>query len=336
MRSSVVLCSNAEFRANLSNDYFTNRQDRYHVFSSKEITQYFSEIHNTVSRLSFLVTPSQQDPAGYTLDWPTQNLAPSPLSEPSKYTTLSTSILNHIILPSATPHARPPKKNTTIYLLSQFTQLLHPDTSTELPLITSLLTTLSSPIHNTSSWTFTAGYFNPAPTLQTLLLNSSSKNNIIITASPEANGFYNSPGISGLLPAAYTLLSRRFLERAHATKSPPSIALKEYRRGVLDTPSRWTYHAKGLWISLNAETSPSISIVGSSNYTKRSYGLDLEVGACIVTSDEGLKRRLREERDGLQVFAREVGLDEFVKTERRVGWQVRVAMWIVKMVGGAL
>jgi CDP-diacylglycerol--glycerol-3-phosphate 3-phosphatidyltransferase len=327
------LRSDIESRANLSTDYFTNRQDRYHVFSSKEITQYFLEIHNTISRLSFLVTPSQQDPAGYTLEWPTQNLAPSPLEDPSKYTTLSTSILNHIILPSSTSTStsspQPPTKNTTIYLLSQFTQLLHPDTSTELPLITSLLSTLSLPIHATSSWTFTAGYFNPDPTLQTLLLNSSSENNIVITASPQANGFYNSPGISGLLPAAYTLLSRRFLERAHKSSSETKITLKEYTRGVVNTPGGWTYHAKGLWISLNSETAPSISIVGSSNYTKRSYGLDLEVGACIVTSDEGLKGRLREERDGLQECAREVGLDEFVKTERRVGLRVRVAMWIV-------
>lgn len=104
----------------------------------------------------------------------------------------------------------------------------------------------------------------------------------------------------------------------------------------------WTYHAKGLWISLPSSSSepsvfePSITIVGSSNYTKRSYGLDLEVGTCIVTSDPGLKERLMEERDGLQEYAGNMGLDDFTKGERRVGIQVRIAMWIVKMVGGAL
>jgi hypothetical protein len=88
--------------------------------------------------------------------------------------------------------------------------------------------------------------------------------------------------------------------------------------------------------SLNGEREPSISIVGSSNYTKRSYSLDLEVGTVILTSDDGLKRQLREERDGLEVYAQNVGIDEFVKTERRVGIHVRVAMWIVGLVGGAL
>ena len=326
--------SDLQYRANLSSDYFTNRQDRYHLFSSKDITRYFSEIHNTVSRLSFLVTPSQQEPAGYTLEWPSSNLAPSPLTEPSKYVSLASSILNHIIQPSKTLTPPNTKANTTIYLLSQFSQLLKPDTSTELPLITSLLTTLSQPTFNNSSWTFTAGYFNPDPSLTKLILSSASKNNVVITASPQANGFYGSKGVSGLLPAAYTLLSRRFLERA--TKLSPTTTLKEWRNGTVGTSDGWTYHAKGLWISLNGEKEPSISIVGSSNYTKRSYGLDLEVGACIVTEDEGLKKRLREERDGLEEFASPVGLDEFVKPERRVGIQVRVAMWIVKMVGGAL
>lgn len=77
-------------------------------------------------------------------------------------------------------------------------------------------------------------------------------------------------------------------------------------------------------------------MVGSSNYTKRSYRLDLEVGCVIVTEDERLKGRLREERDGLQEYAGKVGLDDFLKTERRVGIRVRIAMWIVGLVGGAL
>ena len=89
-------------------------------------------------------------------------------------------------------------------------------------------------------------------------------------------------------------------------------------------------------MSLNGEKEPSISVVGSSNYTKRSYSLDLEVGTVIVTSDDGLKKRLREERDGLQEHTSRMEMDDFLKVERRVGLQVRIAMWIVKMVGGAL
>ncbi|KAL8922867.1 MAG: hypothetical protein Q9172_003373, partial [Xanthocarpia lactea] len=41
--------------ANLSSDYFTNRQDRYHVFSSKRVTDYFARIHQAVCSISFLL-----------------------------------------------------------------------------------------------------------------------------------------------------------------------------------------------------------------------------------------------------------------------------------------
>ncbi|KAE8446646.1 hypothetical protein EG329_011839 [Mollisiaceae sp. DMI_Dod_QoI] len=323
--------------ANLSNDYFTNRQDRYHVFSSKEITDYFSKLHNAVSSLSFLVAPSPQETAGYTLDWPTSNLAPSPLISPTAYIKQATKLLAQLIKPSAPNLSTPPSTtNTTIYPISQLTPLLSPDTSTELPSLTTILTTLSSPQYNTSTWTFTAGYFNPDPSLTSLLLSTSSRNNTVITASPWANGFYGSKGVSGLLPAAYTLLSRRFLERVNGEGRDGDIVLKEWRRGTVGDEGGWTYHAKGLWVCVDGEERPSLSVVGSSNYTKRSYGLDLETGVVIVTRDEGLMGRLAEEKKSLGEYAREVGIDDFLGVERRVSWRVRVAMWIVGVVGGAL
>lgn len=44
------------FSANLSHDYFTNRQDRYISFSSSpSLANYLSQVHETISRHSFLV-----------------------------------------------------------------------------------------------------------------------------------------------------------------------------------------------------------------------------------------------------------------------------------------
>ena len=62
-------------RANLSTDYFTNRQDRYHLFSSAEVSDYFHRIHRAVASLSYLVTPSAA-PQGFALTWPTATPAP--------------------------------------------------------------------------------------------------------------------------------------------------------------------------------------------------------------------------------------------------------------------
>jgi CDP-diacylglycerol---glycerol-3-phosphate 3-phosphatidyltransferase len=343
--------------ANLSNDYFTNRQDRYHVFSSKQITDYFHGIHSAVSRLSFLVSPSQE-PAGYTLTWPVSNLAPSPLISPQAYVMHSSAVLSPLIQPPTLRSASPStssstlsnpkaneKGNTTIYPLLSLTQLFPPSpssstipsTSTERLALTSLLKILSSPTFKTSSWTFTAGYFNPSPFLVSLLLSTSSTHNTVITASQQANGFYGSKGVSGLLPPAYTLLSRRFLERAAKQGRGSDVKLKEWRKGTVGEEGGWTYHAKGLWISLpSPEPGVDISVVGSSNFTARSYALDLEAGCMILTEDEGLKRRLLEEREYLRTYAEEVTRDDFARAERRVGIKVRVAMWIVGLVGGAL
>jgi CDP-diacylglycerol---glycerol-3-phosphate 3-phosphatidyltransferase len=321
-------------RANLSNDYFTNRQDRYHLFSSKEITDYFWKIHSAVSELSFVVTPESKSDSGYLLTWPTSNAAPSPLDEPLKYVSSATSLLEPLI--KAGQQSKPQTANTSVYPLSQLTQLLKPDASTELPAIKSVLKTLSTPPFSNSKWTFTAGYFNPDPILTRLLINTASSHGTVVTASPWANGFYGSKGVSGLLPPAYTLLSRRFLEGVQRAGRSSAISLKEWRNGTVGQPGGWTYHAKGLWVTMPNEQDPSITLVGSSNYTKRSYSLDLEVNTLIVTEDRDLKRRLGEEEAWLQGHAKEVGIDDFAKVERRVGMRVRIAMWIVSLVGGAL
>ncbi|EKG15803.1 Phospholipase D/Transphosphatidylase [Macrophomina phaseolina MS6] len=343
--------------ANLSNDYFTNRQDRYHVFSSAEITDYFFRIHSAISSLSYLISPSKTSPGGYTMTWPSSNPAPSPLEDRTAFKKASSALLTPLIRPSATPLPSS-TPSTFIYPLLQFTSILPPttDTSTELPAMTSLLTHLAHPSHASSTWTFTAGYFNMTPWMRDLLLSTSPSRAAVIAASPQANGFYGSAGVSGMLPAAYTLLARRFLQSLQRAGLADRVKLLEWRRGTVGEPDGWTYHAKGFWVTLppgeaapsseaaaattgeggGAGAGPSIAIIGSSNYTKRSYELDLEAGALIVTRDADLQRRLGAEEARLGEYAREVGMAEFERTERRVGLHVRVAMWIVKVLGGAL
>ena len=169
-----------------------------------------------------------------------------------------------------------------------------------------------------------------------LLLDSKPSSATIVAASPWANGFYGSKGVSGLLPAGYTYLSHSFLDAVARAGLSQQIVVKEWRRGTVNTPGGWSYHAKGIWITLPGDSNPSISLVGSSNYTKRSYGLDLEANTLIVTSNPDLQRRLGEEEKWLQEYATTMSRDDYAKTERRVGLHVRIAMWIVTLVGGAL
>lgn len=336
--------------ANLSSDYFTNRQDRYHIFSSRRVTDYFARIHNAVCSVSFLLRPSANEET-YTLTWPSSNLAPSPLSSPRAHIKATTSLLLPLVSPSKSPSPIPPAPLTTsVYPTICFP----PSLNTELPALRVLF---SSPV---DSYTFAAGYFNPHPLITSSIIACSSSPNKasgkVLTAHPFANGFYNSSGVSGLLPAAYTHLSLRFLQAARGA----NIQLQEWQRGMVGQPEGWTFHAKGLWITLlnsrvpsspssaspewsessavenPLQPGPGITVIGSSNYTKRSYGLDLEVGAVVVTRDENLMRRWREEEEALLGRSRPVSEAELGAQDRRAGWRVRLAMWIVRIVGGAL
>lgn len=307
---------------------------------SRELTEYYARIHDAVSSISFDIQPSDSA-AGYTMTWPSTHTGPSPLAHPSNYRHHARRLLTPLTRPSSSPPA-PPTTATQIYPIFQFTPLVvAPDTtSTELPALTFLLQSLTTPPFAPCTWTFTAGYFNTTAHLRDLLLASAPRSATIIAAAPQANGFYGSRGVSGMLPAAYTLLARRFLDAAERQGLVPPLRMLEWRRGTVGEPEGWTYHAKGLWVTLpgGERGGPSVTLVGSSNYTKRSYGLDLEAGALVVTRDEGLRGRLREEEGWLADprWAREVGRREFDSDERRVGWRVRLALWVVGVVGGAL
>ncbi|KAK3673683.1 CDP-diacylglycerol--glycerol-3-phosphate 3-phosphatidyltransferase [Recurvomyces mirabilis] len=321
--------------ANLSDDYFTNRQDRYHVFKSKDVTDFFYRVYRTVSDMSYRVLPTSEG-NGFTMDWPTTNIQPAPLEDPNGYVKAATQALAPLTRPIASSTKTEKPSDTHVYPLLQLTPLLKPDTSTELPALTTILRKLGTPELAGSKWTFTAGYFNMTPEVRQLLLNSSPSSATVVAASPWANGFYGSKGVSGMLPAAYTLLSRRFLDAVNQAGWSQQIAVKEWRKGTVNTPGGWTYHAKGIWITLPGQQNPSISLVGSSNYTKRSYSLDLEANTLIVTSNPDLQKRLGAEVKWLQEYTTTMTRDDYAKTERRVGLHVRIAMWIVTLVGGAL
>lgn len=89
-------------------------------------------------------------------------------------------------------------------------------------------------------------------------------------------------------------------------------------------------------MTLPDEQSPSITLVGSSNYTKRSYSLDLEINALVVTDDEILKKKLQEEAEWLLENSKKVTLEDFKRAERKVSLKVRLALWLVGVLGGQL
>jgi CDP-diacylglycerol---glycerol-3-phosphate 3-phosphatidyltransferase len=393
-KSCIVVWLTLSASANLSNDYFTNRLDRYHVFSSKELTDFYANVHEAVCDLSYQLHPSDQRPGGWELLSPHEQGLPDPLWHTKRFKQYAKQTLEPLIHKKARQKMFPVEftdQKTFVYPLAQFDILLSQPknmqwmdyefaqyTSTEKPAITKVLTQLAKDDRlRHSTWSFTAGYFNIDPDICELLLAATppttpsssaalepakaaassttiaSTKCSVITASPWANGFYGSKGVSGMLPAAYTLLSRRFLRDVRKAGKSDVVQLKEWRKGTVGEPDGMTYHAKGLWVTLPPQPSgsgpdsttggnvveepgPSITIVGSSNYTKRSYSLDLEIGALIVTGDAGLKRRLKKEVENLEKDATVADMDTLARVERRVGFRVRAALWLVEALGGAL
>lgn len=234
--------------ANLSTDYFTNRQDRYHVFSDAALTEYFAGVHHAVCSLSYRVLPATAEGGGFTLEWPESNRAPEPTKDAAGFKRAATGVLAPLIRPLEPVAAT--GAGTVVYPLAQFTPLLHPtDTSTERPGLSAVLRLLGEEGYEGSRWVFTAGYFNIHAQLKQLLLASKSVQGTVVTAAPEANGFYGSTGVSSMLPPAYTLLARRFLGDVVKMGKGGQIELREWMRGTIGVdPDAWTYHAKGGYI----------------------------------------------------------------------------------------
>jgi CDP-diacylglycerol---glycerol-3-phosphate 3-phosphatidyltransferase len=84
----------------------------------------------------------------------------------------------------------------------------------------------------------TSGYFALYAPYQQQVITSSCRWQIL-AASPKANGFYGSSGISGRIPHGYTILEQRFWRGVKEAGKTNQVDLREWER------KDWTYHAKG-------------------------------------------------------------------------------------------
>lgn len=308
--------------ANLSKDYFTNRQDRYIVFKSSKLSDYYFKVHQTVSSLSYDVVPHPGKPGGFKLEWKRPLDVPEPLEDPVNFKEAATRRLESILRPTSSPEHFPSdtqQPRAVVYPISQFAQLMDPDSSTEFNVLFRIFSMLGT---NKFNWTFTAGYFNIHPLFKEKLISTKPQYAEIITAAPEANGFYKSPGISGLLPGAYSLLAQKFLKsvRAHGGSK---IKMYEWKNGIVNTPQGWSYHAKGLWVALK-DFAPCMTVIGSSNYTRRAYTHDLESNALVVTNDAKLQSQLKDEILNLKTHCLEMDVQDYDRQDRKPDWRQKL------------
>ncbi len=135
---------------------------------------------------------------------------------------------------------------------------------------------------------FASGYLNPSKSIFDSLTNSSCKTSIL-TASPQANGFYWAGLIKKYIPKFYWHIEYKLLKNSSLNE------IFEYKW------EGWTFHAKGIWIydKIDEGQNPFITVIGSSNYSNRSYWRDSECNLFIYSECEGFNEWMKMEADYL-------------------------------------
>ncbi|KAK0631369.1 hypothetical protein B0T14DRAFT_414897, partial [Immersiella caudata] len=337
--------------ANLSGEYFSNRQDRYYSFSeSPELVDYMETLVTTLGRFSYSISHAS-DAQQPTFEWPKANHTPLPL-EQSDEETIRESARRHLIpliwnsktgiskkqttIPSAT--------STVVYPLAQLNPLLGRSsgfpTSTHEWALTHLLSVIST---HCATWTFSTPYLSLTPGLQRWMIDhrTASSSGTVIAAAPEAMSFYGAKGLARYIPRAFSEEFRKLQRLFHSNNPSILPRLLQWRRGTAHAKNGWTFHAKGWWIGglpgWSEEDDLSMTIVGSSNYGERSLNLDLELDLLIVTRDAELKKRIHSEEQRMLKHGRGDADVAHGKRANRVGGILEgVIVWVLMAVIGLM
>ncbi|KAA3677537.1 CDP-diacylglycerol---glycerol-3-phosphate 3-phosphatidyltransferase [Paragonimus westermani] len=283
--------------ANLSHEYFTKRQDRAWVFERlPALADFYSGLVRTVSRFCYHLTPSGIPvPLSLETDPKRANLKSFKDSFRNAVATYLDSVRCF--------HPVPPVFSHEAYLIP-LVQCGPFGIRTEECFTTRLLQSVATAVHKRCRLSLASGYFNLTRAYENLLvdytlLNPESRLELLC-ASPSANGFLNSPGLSGYIPMAYRESLIKLLSRFHCTQTAQRDSwplVSEYGR------PEWTFHAKGIWIEerpcVSTEPTTAVTLIGSSNLSYRSLNRDLESLLVVWTKSVKFKQRILEEKDCL-------------------------------------
>lgn len=274
--------------ANLSNDYFTNRQDRYIEIEDRRLADFFANLIGRVQEFSLQVenkTGEIKLHESWKL-WPYdgnhQKFADDAKKRVQSFFIKTYEQQQSFIVDD--------EADTWIFPTLEMGQLnIHHDSI--------VMKKLLSSVEKGSKVNMATGYFNLTDSLMDTLVNECRAECSVVMAHPNANGFKGANFPAGGIPDAYSLLARRFLEQIKLRNQDDRISLLEYER------PEWTYHAKGLWYTSAEDSLPSMTVVGSSNYGERSVIRDLEAQICLVTVNKTLQHALKAEYEHLTEYA---------------------------------
>jgi len=173
---------------------------------------------------------------------------------------------------------------------------------------------------------FATGYFNLTDSYMRDMMDSEQSKYSILMAHPKANGFLGARGPAGGIPHAYTLIAKTFYNLLLSKNQQEKIKLFEYQK------EGWTFHAKGLWYSPNNDLSsnPCLTMIGSPNFGYRSVSKDLETQITILTTNEDLQEKLGLEQSRLYSQGTEVNSLTYQQDDRKVPVWVKMVVGIAR------
>ncbi|KAG8891377.1 CDP-diacylglycerol--glycerol-3-phosphate 3-phosphatidyltransferase, partial [Tulasnella sp. 403] len=227
--------------ANLNSSYFNDRQDRYlHFTAQPGLTEYAVEFARTLVPFTHRLVPipgAESDAGPYCAEWRNPDAGPTSFEGLARDALQDFQERWRTAAAPDTGHA-----DTTILPVLQSGVLGVREEEKAIRTVFDAVSRSQVPV----TVDLTSGYFGLyAPYKRRIIASPPNARWRIVAASPKANGFYGSKGLSGRLPEAYTWLEREFWKSAAASGkaggSDNSIELSEWER------DGWTYHAKGIW-----------------------------------------------------------------------------------------
>lgn len=274
--------------ANLSNDYFTNRQDRYIEIKDVNVSNFFNDVIAKVQEFSMRVDQNGDIRLHHSWNMlPYESNYKDFIAEARKRVK---SFFSRVYDEQTNKHEFDETADTWVFPTIEMGQIgIHHDSLVANKILCSG--------EKGSMLKMTSGYFNLTQTYMDALVKKCEADCSIIMAHPNANGFKGSKFPSGGIPDAYSLIARKFYEQIKENGQEERFSLLEYER------ENWTYHAKGLWYHHNGSTLPCMTVVGSSNYGERSVHRDLEAQICLVTTNKQLQKSLKAEYEYLLKYS---------------------------------
>jgi len=297
--------------ANLSSDYFTNRQDRYVLIQDcKKLADFYEQLVTNISKFSLQMNEKEE----FSVDKSKFSSHPFE-SKYSDFKQKSGDIINKFMkeekLKNTMEDTELEKYDTWIFPTVQMGPLdIRQDSQVTVEILRSG--------EAGGRFTFGSGYFNLTQEYLDEIVHKSESEFDLLMAHPKANGFLGAKGFAGGIPHAYTHIAKKFFNKIKKYGLQDRIRMHEYER------EGWTFHAKGLWYYPPGNSYPTLTMVGSPNFGYRSVNKDLETQLTIVTNNTDLQKGLHDEDKNLLGSCNVVTEEEYLKQDRLIPHWVKL------------